>query len=671
MKQESKNAVRTGVDLTGINRFRTLIADSWKRCENSYGLERYTSPKVNVLDSMSTRLLQEECEEFLRISQAECQQLYEQTCRTGSIVALTNNDSVILKTFGDSSTEEDFKKSYLIPGAIWSEEHQGTNGMGTSIKSNKLVNVHKSDHFFQRYQDLTCISAPIHDHEGRILGALDITTLNPEINPEEQQYTCDLVQAATNYIEYQYFQTRFRETPLLHFHPRRESLQRGSEGLIALDSDNRIIAVNERSLFFLKARSRETLLGKNVNEIFELADSALEYEGHDHSERRRETAVFGRENGRRYIAQLTNQSAGIQKNRTSVIFTSSEESAMDQEKRNLSAFSFEKLSGSDPTMKNICERIKRVLDKEINIMITGETGTGKEEFARTIHTYSKLSDRPFIYLNCSGLTEPELFVELIRSYESDQKSGHNHDAVGTMLEPFGAENQERREFSCTVFLDQVSDLSPVLQQDLLHILQTGQITVPETTLKVTVDWQIISSDCQPLHTIVDENLVRPELYYRLNGINFRLPSIKDREDKEALIQEMLRLENNAVRSPHLSKRATQTLLDYDWPGNFRELKTVLKTATAMSDGRLIQLADLPNLRTHRYDESAMHKPVDDQNGHADSIGESLTPVELAEREAIMDALEECHWNMSRATSVLKMSRSTLYRKIKKYEIEVN
>ncbi len=675
MKQEAKASVKPQSESLGATRFRNLIKDSWARCENNYGLERYTMPKANVLDSPSTRQLLEENEEFLQISQKECQQLYEQTSKSGSIVALVNSDSVILETFGSPQAEEDFRKSYVVPGAVWSEEHQGTNGMGTSIASNKLVNVHKSDHFFQLYQDLTCISAPIHDHQGEILGALDITTVNPNLSPEEQQYTCDLVQAASNYIEYLYFKNKFRGTTLLHFHPRRESLHRGSEGLIALDSENQIVAANERSLFFLKAEDRESLLGKNVSDIFEVAESSLNYCGHDELNRQSETAVFVRDNGRRYIAQVFNQASHSKKNKTSVVFTSNEKNTMDQEEQNISAFSFERLSGEDPTMIRICDRVKRILDKDISILITGDTGTGKKEFARSIHNYSKLADHPFIYLNCSGLTERELFTELVRSHVAQQIfDKEDRDRTQDFIEEVSFDNTGIPQFRCTVFLDQISDLSPVLQQDLLHILQTGRISTPETAQKIPVDWQIISADCKSLRDIVERDLLRPDLYYRLNGINIKLPAIDEREDKASLIEDVLRVESSDARPPHLSKSANQKLLDYHWPGNFRELKTVLKSAVAMSDGRLIQMSHLPDLRTHRYTETSA---VLDESGNGRAktnfsrVEADLTPVELAERDAVIDALEECHWNLSKTTAVLKISRSTLYRKIKKLNIDLN
>jgi len=212
----------------------------------------------------------------------------------------------------------------------------------------------------------------------------------------------------------------------------------------------------------------------------------------------------------------------------------------------------------------------------------------------------------------------------------------------------------------------------VLQQDLLHILQTGRISTPETAQKIEVDWQVISSDCQSLQDIVEHNLLRPDLYYRLNGLNIKLPSINEREDKASLIQNILRVESSDSRPPQLSKSANQRLLDYDWPGNFRELKTVLKTAVVMSDGRLIQMSHLPDLRTHRYTESIalQDEPVGEIRQPTSDSNAEMTPVELAERDVVIDALEECHWNLSKATSILKISRSTLYRKIKKFNIEL-
>ena len=652
MGSTSRHHVWSRTGRYNANKFRNLISDSWKRCEESYGLASHKTPSVDVLDAESIRLVQARCEDLALASAKECRQLHAQTSRAASIVVLTNAEGVIIKTIGSPSTEAEFRNSFLIPGAVWSEQCQGTNGMGTSLASDRLVTVHKSDHFFKQYNNLTCISAPIHDHRGKTIGALDVTTMQSKFDLDEQEYTCNLVQASTNSIEHEYFQNKFSHATVIGFHPRPESLGHSGEGLIALDENGEILAVNGRSMTLLKIADREKVLGRNILELFEAPEQLVSYQGHDHFVDN-DSAIFDRTNGRRFAAKIKSRGFASRSQHTRSLLPGLSITGNHKASAPTDFFSFSELAGHDPSVKTVCDRLQKVADKNINIVICGETGTGKEEMARAIYRHSALANEPLVVLNCAGLSEKQLYADLLSNYQ--QKTASDG-------------------FVCTILLDQISDLSTGVQEHILHILQSSQVPAPvEGKPNIPLRCRLISTDRLTASELSDSQRLRPELYYRLNELSVELPAVRDRVDVEHLISSVLKLESATDAPPEINRDALKAMLNYPWPGNIRELRSVIRTALAMCEDEELGIQHLPDLRTHQYIDTRQESAGIgwQENEEALQSVEGLSPVQLVERDAILRALENTHWNLTRAAISLEMSRSTIYRKIRKYRISID
>jgi DNA-binding NtrC family response regulator len=294
---------------------------------------------------------------------------------------------------------------------------------------------------------------------------------------------------------------------------------------------------------------------------------------------------------------------------------------------------------SAPTQK-VLELIRTVAPTDTTVLITGESGTGKELVARAIHNLSVRRYMPLVVIHCGALTDTLLESELF---------GHEKGAFT------GAQYRKKGKFEVaeggTVFLDEISDISLKTQTDLLRVLQEKEITRVGGTQTIKVDFRAVAATNQDLDAKVKEGTFRPDLFYRLNVFEIRLPALRDRrEDIPLLVDHFIRKYARSMgrRFTSLNKSALDVLMHYDWPGNVRELENAIERAMVIGREPELQASDFP------MQISASPPPASGQ------------ALEEIERTHILRVLESCHWNQSMAARVLKIDRVTLYNKIKKY-----
>lgn len=309
-------------------------------------------------------------------------------------------------------------------------------------------------------------------------------------------------------------------------------------------------------------------------------------------------------------------------------------------RESLEAMQCVELVGQSPAMQNVLELVRTVAPADTTVLITGDSGTGKELVARAIHNLSPRRFMPLVAIHCGALTETLLESELF---------GHEKGAFT------GAQYRKKGKFEVaeggTVFLDEISDISLKTQTDLLRVLQEKEITRVGGTQTIKVDFRAVAATNKDLEAKVAEGTFRPDLFYRLNVFEIRVPPLRERREDIALladhfVQKFSRAMNKPFSS--ISRTAVDLLTQYDWPGNVRELENAIERAMVVGRGPEIQSTDLP-LKLN----------------HTSAIPSSQT-LEDVEREHILKVLEGCHWNQSMAARVLKIDRVTLYNKIKKY-----
>jgi two-component system NtrC family response regulator len=308
----------------------------------------------------------------------------------------------------------------------------------------------------------------------------------------------------------------------------------------------------------------------------------------------------------------------------------------------------EEMVGTSPSMRQVFEMVRKVATTDMPVLITGETGTGKELTARAIHDRSDRKTGPFVPINCSAIPETLLESELY---------GHERGAFT------GALQQKKGKFEAaaggTLFLDEVGDLLPSLQVKLLRFLQEGTFERVGGQQTLQLNIRVITATNVDLQAAICKNMFREDLYYRLGMLHIHLPPLRERGE-DTLLMAMVFLKRAAASSHGkrirgYSQEAIETIQSYHWPGNVRELSNRVRRAVVMAEGPEITPRDLgltcePLLSTNSLDSlRAAHRRI--------------------ETELIMKAMSIHQGNLSRAALALEVSRSTLYRKIREFNLE--
>jgi sigma-54 dependent transcriptional regulator, acetoin dehydrogenase operon transcriptional activator AcoR len=328
----------------------------------------------------------------------------------------------------------------------------------------------------------------------------------------------------------------------------------------------------------------------------------------------------------------------------------------------------EELAGEDPQMLRNIRCAHRIADTNVSVLIQGPTGSGKEAFAHAMHLASARAGRPFIAVNCAAIPETLIESELF-GYKSGAFTGARREGLrGRIVQSSGG----------TLFLDEIGDMPLALQSRLLRVLEEREVVPLGSEGAIAVDLHVLAASHRNLREMIARGAFREDLYYRLNGITLELPALRERTDKERLIQHALAAETGNGRPAAIERDALQRLLTYSWPGNIRELRNVIRTALAICEGGVVRGLDLPReirdgepLREERHDGISGRFPTPLPASSDDSSEDPVPPcnrLQAAERAALLRAMEDLHGNMSRVAAELGVSRNTLYRKIKRHGI---
>lgn len=639
-------ASRGAMDTTEVG---PAIAQSWNRCVRDFGLDPVRDEPVHILDSRELKDRQEPLESLRMIAQGEMATLYQQLSGSGFSVLLTDREGVVVDYLGDSTFSKAAREYGMVEGALWSEQYQGTNGMGTCAVERRPLLVHQHEHFLSRNIGLTCSAAPIFDHEGGLLAVLDASSFSHLA----QQHTLVLVNMSAQMIENRAFLCNFRDHYALRFHSRPEFIGTLWEGALALNEEGQILAANRSALFQLGYKKPADLAGLQLRDLFNTGMDALL--GRNNQGWLNPVALFEAKRGNRFFGLVQPpeaRSTVMPPGRVSRQPAIESLPAGDEKIIRLSELQF-----GDQTMEHNVRCARRVIGRDIPILLLGETGTGKEVFAQGVHQEQPGGKRPFVAVNCASIPETLIESELF-GYKSGAFTGANREGRrGKILQANGG----------TLFLDEIGDMPVMLQARLLRVLEEREVIPLGGETPVKVDIKLISATHRDLKELVASGQFREDLYYRLQGITLNLPPLRDRGDKRELINHILGLECVEQENMGLSKGAMRQLESYAWPGNIRQLRNVLRTALALCDGPEITIYDLPQ-------EICTQPPQAETDSDSSDGGNAATPLsalEMAERETILLTLEKSRWNVTLAARNLKISRNTLYRKMNNLNIRIN
>ena len=661
-----------GLCAPAAQRHDDIIRASWQRCVHQHRLDPTRMQEAVILPERRLREHRDQMEAFLHIARHGLEALHDQVAGMDYVVLLTDAKGVTVDFIGDLASSSDLRKAGLYLGADWSEALAGTCGVGTCLSTGQALTVHLDDHFDATHIPLTCTAAPVYGSNGELRAVLDISQLSSPLPKASQHLALQLVQAYAHHIENATFLRQHRHDWVLRLSGAPHFLDVNPDYLLALDASGRVSGHNRRAQCLLEPRlgggaargpgQPSRLLGQPFERLFEarLADLGR-YQGHLAPQQRAVRVAGG--------PPLLYLLAWPPHHRVQVRPVSSPPAQAATGHAGVPA-PLAALSGGDPQLNRQIERAARLVNAPVSLLITGETGSGKEYFAQALHRSGERQRGPFVAVNCAAipehLIESELFGYLPGSFSGAAPKGKR----GLIQEADGG----------TLFLDEIGDMPKPLQARLLRVLSEHELLPVGATRPLRVDLRVIAATHCPLDSLVQEGRFRDDLYYRLNGAHFALPPLRDRHDLGWLIQRLLAAASAPEAPPLLSPPALALLQAHAWPGNLRELRNVLECARAVCDGGVIQPDDLPDdlrraaaLRiavpggtsavapeAPRPQPAAIARPPADADEPA--AGQAGSAQLLQHR------LIASHWNVSAVARELGCSRMTLYRRMKRWGI---
>nr|BFD41030.1 sigma-54-dependent Fis family transcriptional regulator [Pseudomonas sp. FFPRI_1] len=592
----------------------SLILDSWRRSMEQHHLDPGSLQGPRILSQDLLKECRERSELFLHIASEEVARLHGRVRDADYCVLLTDAQGRTIDYRVESTLRNDCRKAGLYLGTCWSEGEEGTCGVAAVLTARAPVTVHKRDHFRAAFIGLTCSAAPVFDPQGELLGVLDVSAVRSPDDRRSQHLIRQMVVQSAREIEQAFFMSSAQGCWVLRAHGSPGYVDSQPDYLLAWDDDGVLQALNPAARDYLLRR--HGTLPRHIAQVF---DPQLLHRASDESlcslhSPAAPHALHGRLRAPRRApsrARLTLAAAPL-----------------------------------DPRVEQSLRLAVRVKDRHLPVLVQGETGSGKEVFARQLHQASQRRDRPFVALNCAAIPESLIESELF-GYAAGAFTGASSKGMQGLLQ---------QADGGTLFLDEIGDMPLALQTRLLRVLAEGEVAPLGAAQRKTVDIQVICATHRDLQALVAEGSFREDLYFRLGGACFQLPPLRERSDRLGLIRQIVEEESKRCGAPvQLGDRALECLLGYRWPGNVRQLRHVLRYACAVCEGPLIQLQDLPEQL--RGSDGPEAQPV---------LQGSTSP----ERQVLLDALVRHRWKPLAAAKALGISRATLYRRVQQHGIQM-
>ncbi|WP_241572630.1 sigma-54-dependent Fis family transcriptional regulator [Vibrio parahaemolyticus] len=510
-----------------------------------------------------------------------------------SRLILTDADGVIIGSWGQPKFREKLTEIALSSGACWQEKVKGTNAIGTAIIEAKPVSVIGDQHFIQHHRFISCSANPIFDHLGHLIGILDITSEQKKHDFSTQVLVQNMVQQVENQLLNLIPQGHIR----VDLACEKGLLNSGWQGIIIANEDGQILAHNQVASQLL---AQQNVIGQSLDDILSIQST-------DHP------------------------------------FVFKTKPLTDKKVKSRSVTASNDLHYGDSTVEHCWQQANRVIDKDISLLILGETGVGKNEFVKALHKNSQRKTGPLVSVNCGALPKDLVESELF-GYVAGAFTGANSK---------GYQGKIRQAHKGILFLDEIADLPLEAQSRLLHVLQDKTVLPVGSNQSVQVDTQIIAATHKDLDSLVSEGLFRQDLYYRLNGLIIELPRFEERDDRQQLIENIHRrhAESKQQLCPHL----LSLLLSYSWPGNLRELDSLIKVSALMAQGE--ETLDLAHVPTHLSKKLSQAQDVK-------TAAEPTLKLRATVEDKLLKTYQANQGNISKTSRMLGVSRNTIYRKLK-------
>ena len=612
------------------DRIRPEIAESWQICRQ-YGVNP-AGGKGKRADGAVFNSIYEANLPLIKTALPVMQSIFDVVDHTHYLIVLTDSVGYLLETMGDTDIYAKSEDLRFEKGALWSSYEVGTNAISVALEFDKPAQMAGAEHYCSTHHDWTCSAAPIHGVDGEILGCINLSGCAETVHA----HTLALAIAAADSIE---SQIRLAHNAALMG----SALEASNDAIFLIGSDYKPFWVNGAAKK-LTGMDFEELKNADFREL--LPNVQWNRGGHYFSDETR--IVFG---GKvlycgvdiGYLTQYGSSAFSITLKKQKHIIN-----AVNRLSRNKACYNFEDFLTKDPGMLKTLALAKRYADYKGNILIEGETGTGKEIIAQSIHNASPYRDGPFVTVNCASIPREMLETELF---------GCEAGAFGSRISDSCPGKFELAQRG-TLFLDDISEMPLAFQAKLLSAVESHTVRRVGSTQDIELDIRIIASSGRSLERLVDSGGFRRDLYHRLDVLRLDILPLRDRQGDIILCaQHMIERLNRSC--PELEKSLSPEflagLLNYSWPGNVRQLQNSLERAF-YSETESELSAD--SLR-YVFGETGMQEG--EKNGSVRRESDDVA--------GIVSALEHCCGDVGAAAEMLGVSRATLYRRLKKYNID--
>lgn len=645
-------------DTLAYNEHRNMIVKtSWRRCADQFKLDRGAQKTVDVLSESEIKLRQDSLFQYLENSTEVIQAVRHLAKQGNYSVLISDATGVAVNEYSDSAESSQYREYGLILGSVWEENILGTNGIGTCLASKQSITVSGIEHYTGQLKNFTCSAAPIYAVDGTIIGALNISR-RVEENYIENFFTHSFIKEAAKQISANIFLSEFKNQNVISCSQHANISLYESKALLAFDDNGIIQGATMDCLELLDDLESHHIIGHDLKDVLPVSIENIYSSQHKFLAVNEGLFANNYVKGLRASTALDLKPAVQPLQKKSIKVQTKSISAPDLKCDKLDAF-----AGSDTAVQRAVEICKKLINKDIPLLLLGETGVGKDTLAKLLHGASSRANEPFVAVNCAAippsLMDSELFGYMPGTFTDGLKDGKK----GKILASHGG----------TLFLDEIGDMPLSLQAHLLRVLEEREVTPLGAVEPIPVDIRVVCATHKNVSELVEQGLFRQDLLYRIKGAEILLSPLRDRSNISEIIKVIINSQSEfSFDELQISEEVWNIFESYSWPGNIRELKSVLRYAMCFCTDMKITLIDLPaELVTNSRKETSggFDTPILQVDGQMETPSFSLQHSNsMAEAQLIQNLLQQNSWNITATAEKLGISRSTLHRKIQKYEI---
>lgn len=620
------------------------VFESWIRCAR-LGVDPLAKPENKVLEGKELDDLLTRNKELIDVGQPFMKNLYRFLEGSGFLFSLLDREVYVLVVLGDPEEEKLIRTARGFIGACWAEKYSGNNVAGSVAFYKKPMQVFGPQQYIRLYHGATGCGAPIFDADGEFIGIVTIFGRYYRANP----HTLGIVVSAANAIENELKIRRALAESRVAASYQQTVISSIQEALIAVDSGGCVTLMNDI------ARKRFGLInvkveGRSLREIF-LPENTQLFTLIENNETITDTEIriFSRNLSGDYTLNCNPILSPDQNVIGRIIILNEIQRAKSMVTKMMGAsanFSFDDIHGQNPRFLMTVDQARMVAQSNSNVLLLGKSGTGKDIFAQAIHNASDRRNGPYVAINCGAIPRELIASELF---------GHEEGAF-TGSRRGGNQGKFELADGGTLFLDEIAETPLELQTALLRVIEDKSVLRIGGTRVRPVDVRIIAATNKDLREEVRKGNFREDLYYRANVFAIEMVPLKDRLDDIPLLADYFIKRYASImkkRIAHVDKKVIEAFMSYSWPGNVRELQNAIE--------RMINFLKTSELTLDLVPEHIRHP------GHVTDAREDIDLPQEAERAMIVRLLQQ-KMRKNRIAEKMNISRATLYRKMKLYEL---